>query len=82
MPTARFTITGEFKNKNQPDIIEEEPHSLETARAKADSIFRRFAALKSVSIDDHAGRLKHIYSPGPEQLHYQFSIHTINLNLP
>lgn len=73
-----FTVTARFQDRNQPPVTEH-AETEQQAQAAAVSIARRFAALRSVVIDDHAARLQHLYTPEESRLRYQFTLRKLDL---
>ena len=74
----RFKITANFKDTNQPSVSENAdsgPGAVQVAHA----LRNRFAALKSLHVDDAQMRVRDLYAPTPNGLMYLFTV-PMNLN--
>jgi hypothetical protein len=69
----RFTITAKFQDANQPDVNERCDRELDAFQT-AHSFRSRFAALKSVQVDDARAGERHVAQPTPDGLVFLFTL--------
>jgi hypothetical protein len=74
----RFKITANFQDTNQPSVSENADSGQDAVQV-AHSLRNRFAALKSLHVDDAQKRVRDLYAPTPAGLMYLFTV-PMNLN--